>query len=427
MKLPLPGLTSPTIIFGAGVTLFLLLAIVIAVLVVDRSPVDDNEHPPTENIDVTQSQVMAVDTGVSDQRVLFGQVAAFSGPAQGLGWGMNLGIEAAFHEVNRQGGVHGRQLELRTMDDRYEPELAISRTSSLIQDEGVFALIGGVGTPTSRSAVPVAARAEVPYVAPFTGADFLRESDTWSNVINLRASYNNETEEMVSRLIGELGVERIAVVHQDDSFGRAGYRGVKAALDRREMEIAATGVYPRNTTAVKTALLDVRLSDPEAVIVVGAYEPVAALISWARHIGMDVVFMTLSFAAASELIQELGPFGSGVFVTQVVPSPSDDSLPVVSAYRRALHDHRPDATPDFVSFEGYLAGRLAITGVRACGAEVNRDCFLQSILGVGDLDIDGFRLRFGADDNQGSDAVFLTAIGSDGQYHAISSLKDVVP
>ena len=360
--------------------------------------------------------------GVSATRILFGQSAAFSGPAQELGRNMRLGIEAAFEEANRRGGIHGRVLELISRDDAYEPEAAIANTFHLIEVEQVFALIGAVGTPTSRSATPVAAAAEVPYLAPFTGAEFLRD-EQWRNVLNLRASYYQETEEMVARLTEDLGVTRIGVLYQDDSFGRAGYRGVRLALDRRAMQPVSIGLYPRNTTAVKTALIDLQRGAPEAVIMIGAYQPVAALIRWARHVGMDPTFLTVSFVGSNALAQELGAAGAGVYVTQVVPFPTDDSLPVVGAYLRALAAYDADAVPGFVSFEGYLAGRLAVAGVQGCGAAVARDCFLDSLRGSDEIDIDGFRLRFGEADNQGSDAVFLTRIGADGRYQPATTLQ----
>ena len=364
----------------------------------------------------------AAESGVSDTRVLFGQSAAFTGPARDLGENMRLGIEAAFAEANRRGGIHGRRLELRSFDDAYEPEAAIANTRRLIAEEEVFALIGAVGTPTSRSAVPVAADADVPYVAPFTGAAFLRDP-AWRNVINLRASYYQETEEMVARLTGDLGIDRIAVMYQDDSFGRAGYRGVRRALERRALEPAAIGVYPRNTTAVKAALLDLRTGDPGAVVLIGAYEPVAALISWARHTGFDPVFITISFVGSNALARALGEAGTGVLVTQVVPFPTGERPLVAAAYRRALAARAPEAVPGFVSFEGYLAGRLAIAALERCGPDVDRACFLDSLRQAGALDIDGFALRYAADDNQGSDAVFLTVIGEDSRYHPIESLR----
>ena len=358
--------------------------------------------------------------GVSAERVLFGQSAAFSGPAQALGAELRLGIEAAFAETNAAGGVHGRELALVSLDDAYEPEAAIANTRRLIAEEPVFALIGAVGTPTSRAAAPVAREASVPYVAPFTGAAFLRDA-AWPNVINLRASYDQETEEMVARLIADLGVRRIAVMYQDDSFGRAGYTGAVAALERRGMAPVAVGVYPRNTTAVKTALLDVRGGDPGAVILIGAYEPVATLIAWARHVGFNPVFITISFVGSNALVQELGAAGAGVFVTQVVPFPSDTEIAVVAEYGRALAASAPDAEPGFVSLEGYLAGRMAVTALRRCGADLSRERFLAALREGEDIDLGGFPLRFG-DDNQGSDAVFVTMIGEAGRYVPVAAL-----
>ena len=361
--------------------------------------------------------------GVTDDQVLFGQSAAFSGPAEELGTNMRLGIRAAFHEANRAGGVHGRSLELISLDDSYEPEKAVTNTLQLIEDERVFMLMGAVGTPTSRSATPVSVSAGVPYLAPFTGAEFLRTLGP-ENVINVRASYNQETEEMVERLTKDLGITRIAVMYQDDSFGRAGYQGAVDALRRRNMSPVGIGLYTRNTTAVKTALLDIERSLPEAVIMVGAYEPVATFIRWARHIGMDVQFINISFVGSNALARELGPDGAGVFVTQVVPFPNDLSQPVVRAYRSALSSYDSSAVPGFVSLEGYLAGRLAIAGLEGCGRDLTRQCFLDSLTTPDMIDLDGFRLGYGEDDNQGSDTVFLTVLGPDGAYYPIQALGD---
>ena len=403
--------------------------LVLIALVATGCAAESGSGPPTSTTPTTSEPVAepagdATSTpesaGVFGGSVLFGQSAAFSGPAEELGKNMRLGIEAAFAEANRNGGVHGRRLDLVSLDDSYEPEAAVTNTQQLIDSDGVFGLIGEVGTPTSRSATPVAAAAQVPFIAPFTGAAFLRDP-AWRNIINLRSSYNQETEEIVDRLITDQGVGRIAVMFQDDSFGRAGYRGVLQALERRDMEPVAIGLYPRNTTAVRTALLDLRQGDPEAVVLVGAYTPVAALIAWARYLGEDWTFVTISFVGSNALAEELGPAGDGVFVTQVVPFPTDDSLPVVSSYLNALSAHEPGALPGFVSLEGYLAGRLAVVGLERCGRDLTRTCFLSEILLGDPVDIDGFELSFGTDDNQGSDAVFLTVI-RDGRYVPTDSM-----
>ncbi len=380
----------------------------------------------------------AGETGVDDTTIRFGQSAAFSGPAQELGIEMRRGIEAAFREINENGGVHGRTLELVSLDDAYEPEAAIANTTRLIDQEGVFALIGAVGTPTSRSAVPVAAADGVPYVAPFTGAAFLRDPK-WTNVINLRASYYQETEKMVDYLTGTLGIDRIGVLYQDDSFGQAGLSGVQIALDRRGLAMVGTGVYPRNTTAIKSGLLDLRSANPDAVVLVGAYQPVAHFIAWANQIGFEPYFVTISFVGSNALIEELGADSTGIFVTQVVPPPNDDSAvivenktiravneiggavddpAIVAHYRRVLASHSPDSVPGFVSFEGYLAGRLVIEMLVRCGPDPDRACFLGAMTSDESIDLEGFAVQFG-NDNQGSDAVFLTVVDDEGNYRKV--------
>ena len=361
--------------------------------------------------------------GVTDARILFGQSAAFTGPASDLGVGMRTGILVAFNEANEAGGVHGRMLELAFRDDAYEPEAAIANTSALIQEDKVFALVGAVGTPTSRSAVPVAAAEGVPYVAPFTGAEFLR-SPSYEHILNVRASYYQETAEMVNRLITDLGITRIAVMYQDDSFGRAGYQGVRIALADLGTEPVAIGIYPRNTKAIKTALLDLRQGEPEAVIMIGAYEPVAHLVSWARHTGFNPEFMTVSFVGSNALARELGEQGKGVYVTQVVPFPTDSSVPIVADYLNALRLHAPGDEPGFVSLEGYIAGRFVIEVVEGCGSDITRSCFLKNLRDDQIIDLGGFPLRFGENDSQGSNEVFLTVIGEDGEYHPIETMVE---
>ena len=398
-------------------------AILVGAVSCNGTDTGDGDVVPTPTAVQEPPPLSDANPGVFDQRIVFGQSAAFSGPAQALGTNMRLGIQAAFHEANQAGGVHGRQLELRSLDDAYEPEAAIANTIRLIEADGVFALIGAVGTPTSRSATPVTREAGVPYIGPFTGAEFLRNAQELGNVLNMRASYYQETEEMVARLTTDLGIERIAVLYQDDSFGRAGYQGALNALERRGMEPVAIGLYPRNTTAVKAGLLDLTRGKPEAVIMIGAYEPVGALIAWARHTAIiDPVFMTVSFVGSNALARSLGPTGAGVYVTQVVPFPTDDSIPIVSAYLQALATYAPESVPGFVSFEGYLTGRLTIAGLERCGREVDRECFLGSVRDA-EVDLDGFKLRYGDDDNQGSDSVFLTVIGPDGTYVPVEKLR----
>ncbi|WP_368904519.1 ABC transporter substrate-binding protein [Taklimakanibacter lacteus] len=347
--------------------------------------------------------------GVTPGRVLFGQSAALGGPTADLGTEMRRGILAAFEEVNRGGGVDGRRLELRSYDDRYEPELAIANTMKLIKDDDVFALIGAVGTPTSAASEPIARAAGVPFIAPFTGAEFLRDP-ALANVVNVRASYFQETEAIIDRLISDRGISRIGVLYQDDSYGRGGLAGVRQALDKRHLELVGTGTYMRNTTAVKTALLSLNRLKPEAIIVIGAYQPSATFTQWARKLGVDALIFNLSFVGSDALASVLGEAGDGVYITQVVPFPEADALPLLAQYRKALVANDAAARSSFGSLEGYIAGRLAADVLARAGAQPTRESFLKALVDTGTFDIGGFMLRYGAGDNQGSDQVFLTVI-----------------
>ena len=365
--------------------------------------------------------VNAETPGVSADRIIMGQSAAFGGPAAALGTGMNQGLMAAFQEINAAGGVHGRQLEVKQMDDGYEPDRSIANTRQLIEQDNVFALIGAVGTPTSKATQPIATEAGVPFIGPFTGAGFLRDPNN-SNVINVRATYDQETETWIKHLTEDLGIKKIAILYQDDGFGRVGLAGVKKALEARGMSLAAEGTYKRNTVAVKSALLEIRKAEPEAVVMVGAYKPLAEFVKLSKKLKMDPVFVTISFVGSTALANELGDQGEGVVISQVVPFPQDTTIPLVADYHKALKAYDPSLEPGFVSLEGYMVGRLTIMALQKAGKELSRENFLSAVYGTGSFDLGGATLNYGNGDNQGMDNVFLTVIQPDGTFKSVETL-----
>jgi branched-chain amino acid transport system substrate-binding protein len=365
--------------------------------------------------------VRAGEVGVMPDRILFGQAAALSGPSSALGVKMRQGILAAFAEVNAKGGVHGRKLELISRDDGYDPDRSVLQTVKLLNEDRVFALIGAVGTPTSLVTVPIAKDENVPFIGPFTGADFLREKDL-DNVVNIRASYGAEAEAWVKHLTEDRHIKRIAIFYQDDSYGRDGLAGVKAALEKRGMELAAEATYERNTKAVGMAMRVLKRAEPEAVVMVGTYAPCAEFIKLARQSSFNPVFVNISFVGADALSQELGPVGEGVIVSQVVPFPWDASVKVVADYQAAEKALDPNLLPDFVSLEGYLSGRLAAAALEMAGPDPTRVEMLRVINEVGQFDISGDTLTVGQKMQGTSAGVFLTLIQPDGTFKPVDKL-----
>ncbi|MEL6476704.1 MAG: ABC transporter substrate-binding protein [Pseudomonadota bacterium] len=362
----------------------------------------------------------AAEEGITDTSVAFAQVAALEGPAGALGTGMRLGMLAAFEEANRNGGVHGRTLSLDSFDDGYEPDRSVEHVRAVASGNAHLGIIGPVGTPTTKATQPVATDAGLPFIGPFTGAGFLRDT-SHGNIYNVRATYAAETEAWIKYLVDEKGMKNIAIVYQDDGFGRVGLAGVQAALEKRSMSLVAEGTYTRNTVAVKSALLDIRKAKPDAVVMVGAYRPIAEFIKLSRKLKFNPAFVNISFVGSKALAAELGEAGEGVIISQVVPFPWDASVPLVSAYQAALTAVDAGAEPGFVSLEGYMVGRLAIEALQASGRDLTRGNFMTALAGLREVDLGGVSMSYGAGDNQGMDSVFMTRIKADGSFEAIAT------
>lgn len=360
--------------------------------------------------------------GVSADKIVFGQATALEGPASALGQGMKMGLEAAFAEVNKAGGVKGRKLELKSLDDGYEPTKSIEAVKKLLEEDKVFAIAGAVGTPTAAATLPIATAAGAPFIGAFTGAEVLREPYK-PLVMNIRASYFQETEAMVEHLTKDLGASKIAIMYQDDAFGQAGLTGVKKALEKRQMQLAGEGTFERNTVAVKAALLAIKKVEPQAVIMISPYKPAAEFIKLAKQIKLDATFVNISFVGSDALAKELGPVGTGVVITQVVPFPNDATIPVVGRYQASLKASTPDAQPGFVSLEGYLVGRAIIAALEKVNGEPTRKALIEAVQKAGTIDLGGFKLAYSDSSNRGSDHVFLTVIQADGSFKAVDHLE----
>lgn len=310
-----------------------------------------------------------------------GMSAALSGPASALGVGMKQGIEAYFRLVNERGGVHGRPLELIALDDAYEPSRAAPNMRKLADEHHVFAAIGNVGTPTAAVAVPIANEKKLPLFGAFTGAGILRKDSPDRYVINYRASYAEETAEMVRGLVEELGLlpEQIGFFTQNDAYGDAGWKGAVSALQGLGFAKAAElphGRYPRNTVNVEdglSRLLDPR-EDVRAVIMVGTYRPCARFIQLAKAHDFHPVFINVSFVGSEALLQQLGDDGEGVVVTQVVPLP-DGNTAVAREFQLAT---APEDR-NFISFEGFLAAKALVAGIELAGPDATSESCLNAL------------------------------------------------
>jgi branched-chain amino acid transport system substrate-binding protein len=351
--------------------------------------------------------------GVTPTTIVLGQSTALSGPAAQLGIQMNVGLKVYFDQVNAQGGVHGRRIEVRTLDDKYEAKLAAENTRKLIEEEKVFALIAYVGTPTSSAALPIFTEAKVPFFGPFTGAQLLHEPFN-RYVFNIRASYFDETEKIVEQLVST-GIKRIAVFYQNDNYGMAGLAGTERAMTRRNMKISATATVERNTIDVAQAVKSIGNSNPDAVVMISAYTSIAAFVREMKKAGYAGQFHNVSFVGSKALADALGDDGYGVAISQVVPFPWSPSTRVVKEYQ-ALMAAAGNKDYNFSSLEGFIVAKAFTEGLKRTGRDLTRERLIAALESMSAVDLGDFMIGFGPADRAGSQFVDLTIIGRGGKF-----------
>ena len=351
--------------------------------------------------------------GITPNSILIGQSAAFTGPAAQLGIQLRDGAKLWFDYVNASGGINGRRIEFRSRDDKYDPKLAAENTRKLIEEDDVFLLFAYVGTPTSQAALPIFTAARVPFVAPFTGAELLRTPFN-RYVFNVRAGYFDETEKIVDQMTRS-GLKRFAVFYQNDAYGQAGLEGVKRALARRNLEIAALGIVERNTTNVAEAVKTINAAQPEATVMISAYTSVAEFVRQMKTAGSGSQFCNVSFVGSTALAEALGKDGNGVIIAQVVPFPWSPLTPIGKEYLD-LVKRAGNVDVNFSSLEGFIAAKALVEGLRRTGKEPTRAKFITAMESMTNYDIGGFAVRFSPDNHNGSQYVDLSMIGRNGKF-----------
>jgi len=348
----------------------------------------------------------------SGNRLLIGQSAALSGPAGALGEQFRSGAQLVFERVNARGGISGRSVELRSLDDGYEPDRCADNTRKLI-DAGAFALFGYIGTPTSMAALPLINAARMPFVAPFTGAEALRTPFN-RNAFHVRASYFDETAEIVKQVTA-VGLKRIGVFYQDDSYGKAGLEGVTRALKPLGLEPAGLGTVARNTVDVDAAVKSILAQNPAAIVQISAYKSCAAFIRAARKAGFTGTFYNVSFVGTQALASELGADARSVVVSQVMPYPFAAINPLSGEYLAAGRAAAPKFEPSYGSMEGYVAARTLVEGLRRAGTNPSQDGLITGLEGLHDFNLGGFFVDFSAQKHAGSKYVDMTILTEDGR------------
>jgi branched-chain amino acid transport system substrate-binding protein len=363
--------------------------------------------------------------GVTDEHILIGSSCALSGHASFLGTQTYHGARAYINHINEQGGVNGRRIRLVVYDDAYDPARCVANTQKLINEDKVFALTCYVGTPTAVKIIPLVQEARIPLIGLFTGASAFRQPFQ-RYIINIRASYYEETGELVRHFVEDLAITKVAVFYQYDEFGFDGLTGAELALKKYHLRPVAQASYVRGTLDVEDAVEKISAADAEAVIMIGTYGPCAKFIKMVKERKHGLVFHNVSFVGSEELVERLGADAEGVIITQVVPPPWETALlPAAKEYSRLLARYFPDDHPNFVGFEGFINAVVLVEGLKRAGRDLAREKLIDAIEGIHQFALGiASALDYSPTNHQGLQQVYFTQV-RDGRFALLTNWEQI--
>ena len=359
----------------------------------------------------TTSIALAED-GVSDNAILIGQTVGLTGQIAGAVKEMNEGAHAYIATVNRSGGVFGRRIEIRTLDDKFDPAQSAVNAEILIRRDHVFALFQNRGTPHTEAILPILLANGVPLIAPSTGAAVFH-APVNHFVFNVRAKYQDEIGKAVEHF-STVGIRQIGLVHVDDSFGRDGLAGFTGAMTARKLTPAVIVKFDRIKPDIAATVDAVQKSQAGAVIVVGSATTTAELIKSIRARGGRMQIMTLSNNASQAFATSLGTAAAGILVSQITPAP--DLVSSILGQEFKLAAKASGATVSYAAMEGFVAAKVLVEGLRRAGRNPSREGFIRALESMRRVDLGGLMLDYSERDHTGSEFVEMTMIGRSGHF-----------
>jgi branched-chain amino acid transport system substrate-binding protein len=355
----------------------------------------------------------AAEPGITADKIIIGQAAGFTGSIAGTVKELTAGAKAYFDAVNARGGVHGRKIVLESMDDGFDPKKTPEVLKALIEEKKVFALFLSRGTPTNEAALPVLEKYRVPLIGPSTGAMSMYDPPH-KYLFPVRASYHSETFKIVAQL-SNMGINRIAVVYTDDSFGKDGLTGVQQAMKERGLTPVAVASHPRGTIKVEEAVATIAKAEPQAVIMTVLADAGVAFVKQMKKAGKSPLFLTLSNNSSNAFIKNLGEDGYGVAVSQVSPYPFAATEPLAKEFRDAIKG-KQDVAPSYASMEGFIAAKVLVEGLRRAGPKPTREKLVTALESMNRFDLGGVDVSYGPKHRTGTSYIDITIISRTGRF-----------
>ena len=357
--------------------------------------------------------LQAGSANAQESQIVLGQSTDLTGPLGELGSAMHQGAQAAFAAVNARGGIQGRSIVLNTLDDQYDVQKGLANVKQLMADPNTFALFNCMGTANVEAMLPLVLESGTPFFAPFTGAQLSRVPQR--NVFNIRASYAEEAEKLVQHL-NTLGIKRIAIAYQANSFGKEVFNATQRSMAKLGLPDGPSATVENNASDAATAAAKIAQAQPEAVLIGLAGKPAMEFVKSFRALRRGTSLYGLSVLGTSANIAALGADGVGMALTQVMPLPTNPVVPVSREFMQAWKAIGAKAEPSHLALEGYINARVFCEALQRAGKNPTRASFIDATWSLRKLDLGGFEVHATEPGRNASRFVELTLVGRDGKY-----------
>ena len=351
--------------------------------------------------------------GVSADKILIGQSASLTGTSAETGQQVREGALAYFEAVNRRGGIHGRKIELITLDDGGQTKRGEENTRKLIEENKVFLLFGYTGRNTSEVALPIITAAQVPFFGAATGGESIHGVFN-KQVFNVRASYTLETQALVRHLV-TTGQTRIGMIYHKDDLKKSNLKMTEDAAASHGHKLVGSAAVERNSSEVGEAVGVLSKLNPAAVVCNAAVKPLGEFVRQMRKAGASSQFLSVSFVG-SAIVKELGPEVNGLIMAQVVPLPTKRQIPVVGEYQKAMQQMGSKSEYSFNALEGYITAKVLVEGLKRTGKDLNRAKFITAMEAMNELELGGYFVSYSPTNHNGSKFVDITIINKSGRF-----------
>jgi ABC-type branched-subunit amino acid transport system substrate-binding protein len=362
---------------------------------------------------LSSASLLAGDAGVSDTEIRIGSSAVLTGPLGPQTTEYTVGSGLYFDSINASGGVFGRKLVYKPMDDGFDVKRSVENTRKLLLEDKVFLIYNSTGTANTAAILPLVTENKTIAFGPVTGASTFRDNYN-RYLFNVRASYAHEAQRIVQQQL-LVGITKMVMVYQDDGFGNALMTEVKAAAESRKLDLPTFVKIDPKTPDFKAAAAAVVQADPQAVVMGTAGLTFTGFVKALNATAVRPVIYGFSVVSTDVLNHELGAAGRGIVLAQIMPSLRNAAVPVVQEYVRLLKAKNPDAKPSSSQFEGFVHAKVLVEGLKRAGRGLNTESFIKGMETGGDISFGKFVAHYSPRSHIGSSYVELGILDADGQ------------